>query len=182
MVCQLTPTLFKRRVQECHQLEKMSFSGCARLSRRRARSHMLCRSRQILSAPLGAFEVTPDFLGWERSHTHSASERETCVNEKLLSGALHPSRAKFALVEMACAQLILPPISRKSGAAPPARGGAKAGGIFTPQVQPRSHGPSGGRSTSAGESLPVNKKKKIKLGRKPGFVCTSSWLWDCNLF
>lgn len=127
MVCQLTPTLFKRRVQECHQLEKNVVFGAPRGCHGAAHarsSHMLCRSRQILSAPLGAFEVTPDFLGWERSHTHSASE---CVNEKLFSGALHPSRAKFALVEIACAQLILPPISRKSGAAPPACGGGGGG-------------------------------------------------------
>lgn len=36
---------------------------------------------------LGAFEVTLDFLGWERFHRDSASEREKLVNEKLFLGA-----------------------------------------------------------------------------------------------
>lgn len=48
---------------------------------------MLCRSRQILSVLLGASEVTLDFLGWERFHRDSASEREKRVNEKQFLGA-----------------------------------------------------------------------------------------------
>lgn len=41
----------------------------------------------MLSVLLGAFEVTLDFLGWERFQRASASEREKRVNEKLFLGA-----------------------------------------------------------------------------------------------
>lgn len=47
---------------------------------------MLVQKQTDIKLLLGAFEVTLDFLGWERFHTDSASEREKRVNEKLFLG------------------------------------------------------------------------------------------------
>lgn len=147
---------------------KCSF-GSVRLSRRCLCSHMLCRSRQILSVLPGAFEVTLDFLSWEHFHRDSASEREKRVNEKLflMCGVRSILRQWYMPAEVTCSQLILPPFPG------------------TVEVQLCWHLPLASWKKNhdywgiaAHVFRPVNKKKK-KLCRKHGFLCTSSWLWDC---